>query len=300
MKQKIYVIVGPTASGKTDYSINLAKEISGEIISADSRQVYTELNFGSGKVTKEEMQNIRHYCLDLESVKSLIENNGENKMNVEKWRQPAAAAISKILSQNKTPILVGGTMHWIDALIYGKVFSEVKPNLTLREELEKYDIEILLNKLQSLDKDYYDKISENKSDTKNKRRIIRAIEIATSNENNKIEEVKYTDVYKDFDTVWIGLKVDREILRQRIEKRLEKRWGDILKEVSSIVENFGEKIIGELIKLGLEYKYATLFITNQISEQEAKESIVNSSMKYARRQMTWWKRNSDIKWIEVI
>jgi tRNA dimethylallyltransferase len=297
--KKLYVIVGPTASGKTDYSIDLAKKIDGEIISADSRQVYTELNYGSGKVTEEEMQNIKHYGLDIASVQSLIENNAENKVNVEIWRKQARLTIKEILANNKTPIIVGGTMHWIDALIYGKEFSEVKPNQILRDELENFDIETLLAKLKSLDEDYYNKIIGNNSDAKNKRRIIRAIEIATANSDNKIEEVKYIDEFKDFEIVWVGLKVDRERLRVRVEKRLEKRWQNILTEVSDLIDKLGEKMGDELIKLGLEYKYATLYIRKEISEKDAKENIINSSMRYARRQMTWWKRNTEISWIEV-
>jgi tRNA dimethylallyltransferase len=297
--KKLYVIVGPTASGKTDYSIDLAKKIDGEIISADSRQVYTELNYGSGKITREEMQNIKHYGLNIASIQSLIENNGENKVNVETWRKEARLAIKEILDKNKTPIIVGGTMHWIDALVYGKEFSEVKPNQILRDELENFDTETLLAKLKALDEDYYNKIVNNNSDARNKRRIIRAIEIATANSNNKIEEVRYTDEFKDFEIVWVGLKVDRERLRVRIERRLEKRWENILEEVKNIIKNFDEKMGDELIKLGLEYKYATLYIRKEISEEEAKENIINSSMKYARRQMTWWKRNSEISWIEV-
>ena len=297
--KKLYVIVGPTASGKTDYSIDLAKKIDGEIISADSRQVYTELSYGSGKVTDEEMQNIKHYGLDIASIQSLIQNNGENKVNVETWRKEARLAIKNIIENNKTPIIVGGTMHWIDALVYGKEFSEVKPNQVLRDELEILDINMLLTKLKSLDEDYYNKIVNNNSDVRNKRRIIRAIEIATANSDNKIEEVRYTDEFKGFEIVWTGLKVNREILRARIEKRLEKRWENILIEVKDMLGKFGEDMGDELIKLGLEYKYATLCIRKEISEEEAKENIINSSMRYARRQMTWWKRNTEVGWIEV-
>ena len=295
--KKLYVIVGPTASGKTDYAIDLAKKIHGEIVSADSRQVYTELNHGSGKVSKEEMQNIKHYGLDIASIKTLTES--DDKVNVETWRKEARLAIQKIVTENKTPIIVGGTMHWIDALIYGKEFSEVKPDQKLRSLLEEFDIETLLAKLKVLDENYYNKIIINNSDAKNKRRIIRAIEIATANSDNKIEEVRYTDEFKGFEIVWTGLKVNREILRARIEKRLEKRWENILIEVKDMLGKFGEDMGDELIKLGLEYKYATLCIRKEISEEEAKENIINSSMRYARRQMTWWKRNTEVGWIEV-
>ena len=169
----------------------------------------------------------------------------------------------------------------------------------LRDELEILDINMLLTKLKSLDEDYYNKIVNNNSDARNKRRIIRAIEIATANSDNKIEEVRYTDEFKGFEIVWTGLKVNREILRARIEKRLEKRWENILIEVKDMLGKFGEDMGDELIKLGLEYKYATLCIRKEISEEEAKENIINSSMRYARRQMTWWKRNTEVGWIEV-
>lgn len=297
--KKIYVIVGPTSSGKTDYAINLAKEINGEIISADSRQVYTELNYGSGKVKKEEMQNIKHYGLDIASVSSLIENDGENKVNVETWRNEARLATKQILEDNKTPIVVGGTMHWIDTLIFGKEFSEIKPNHALRKELETFEISELLLKLKMLDEGYYNKILLNESDSKNKRRIIRALEISTASTDKKIQEIKYTDEFKDFEVIWIGLKIDKDILRKRIEKRLENRWENILLEVKSIIGEFGQDMENELIKLGLEYKYATLYIQNKLNEKEAKESIINDSMKYARRQMSWWKRNQNINWIQV-
>ncbi len=295
--KKLYVIVGPTGSGKTDYAIDLAKKIDGEIVSADSRQVYTELTHGSGKVSKEEMQNIKHYGLDIASIKTLTES--DDKVNVETWRKEARLAIGKIVANGKTPIIVGGTMHWIDALIYGKEFSMVKPNPELRKELEELGIETLLTKIKALDEEYYTKIINNPSDSKNKRRLIRAVEIASSNSDNKIKEVAYTDEWREFEIIWIGLKVDREILKTRIENRLEKRWGSILKEVKDIIDNFGEDMAGELIKLGLEYKYSTLYVRGEVSEKDAKESIVNSSMRYARRQISWWKRNDEIGWIEV-
>jgi tRNA dimethylallyltransferase len=277
-KIKIIAIVGPTASGKTDLSIKIAKYIDGEIISADSRQMYKELTHGSGKILESEKENITHYCLDIFSI-------FDGQKSVTDWRNAAQDAIDIITSKNKTPIVVGGTMHFIDTLLFNKQFSNVLPNENLRNELQNKSCEELVKLLEKLDSTFSEKI-----DKKNKVRLVRAIEIAT-----EIGSVPPVSENSDkYNIIWLGILPDAKILRERIDLRLEKRWNSILEEVRDLLN---KKINPELlISLGLEYKYSTLFLQNKISENEAKQEIKLKSWQYAKRQMTWWKRNKNIKW----
>src|SRR3989344_1677449 len=189
-KPKIIVILGQTASGKSELAVKLAKKINGEIISADSRQVYKGLNIGSGKITKKEMRGIRHHLLDV--------TNPKRTFTVSQYQKLAKKAIQKILNKGKTPIICGGTGLYIDALIYDYYLPEVAPQLKLRKKLEKLSTEELFKKLQKLDFHRAKNIDKN-----NRRRLIRALEIVliTGKTVPKLKERE-----SGFDVLKIGIK----------------------------------------------------------------------------------------------
>lgn len=277
-KKKVIAIVGPTASGKTDLSIQIAKLIDGEIISADSRQMYVELTHGSGKILEIEKENTPHYSLDIFSI-------FEGQKSISDWLRNARDALSIIFNKGKTPIVVGGTMHFIDALLFDKEFSGAEPNSELRQELESKTCDELVQILENLDKEFLEKV-----DKKNKVRLIRAIEIAS-----KVGYVPPISQNKSkYRIIWIGIRPDASMLRSRIDTRLEKRWQYILEEVKGLIQN---NVDVELLKkLGLEYRYAALFLNKEINEEQAKQELKLKIWQYAKRQMTWWKKNKAIKW----
>ena len=194
-KQKIITIVGPTASGKTGLSIELAKRHSGEVISADSRQVYKDLDIGTEKVTEHEMQGIPHYCIDIASPKRAF--------SVEQWRRHAQVAVEKIHKHGNLPIVAGGTGFYVDSLIYNYSFPVVKPNTKLRKELSSKSTEELFEALQRLDPRRALTIEQ-----KNPRRLIRAIEIAV--ELGKVPSLSKKK--SNFEATWIGIFPGLEVL----------------------------------------------------------------------------------------
>lgn len=275
---KILVIVGPTASGKTSLSIRLAKKFDGEIISADSRQVYTGLDIGSGKVTKREMSGIPHHMLDVA--------NPKRQMSVVRYQALAYKAIDGILSRGKLPIIVGGTGHYVDAITKGLIIPEVKPNTKLRMQLSKLTNAQMFKRLELLDSTRAKSI-----DRHNPRRLVRAIEIATA--LGKVPELIAKPRYSPS---VIGLKVESKKLKVKISQRLKQRMKmGMVKEVRDL-HNKRKISWKRLEQLGLEYKYVALYLQNKITKQEMLDKIQLESEKYAKRQMTWFKRDKDIKW----
>ncbi len=278
-KQKIIVIIGPTASGKTSLSIKLAKKYNGEVISADSRQVYKHLDIGTEKVTKSEMQGIPHYCIDIASPKRTF--------SVEQWRRHAEKAIQKISKKDKLPIIAGGTAFYIDSLVYGSQFPTVKPNPKLRRKLEKKTPEKLLAILKKLDSKRARTIEQ-----KNPRRLMRAIEIAT--ELGRVPTLKKQK--EKYDVVWIGINPGLDELMKKITKRLNATFGKgLVAETKKVHEELGLswKRINEL---GLEYRIVGKYLRKEINKEEMLEEIIRELRKYAKRQMTWMKKNKKIKW----
>lgn len=268
---KIIVICGPTATGKSDYAVSLAKKINGEIISADSRQVYKGLDIGSGKITKKEMQNVPHHMLDIASPKRIY--------TVAQYKKYGTLAIKKIISKGKIPIIVGGTGLYIDALIYDTSFPEVKPNKKLREQLSKKTLEELQNILKKLDKKRYSSI-----DNQNAVRLIRAIEIASHLGN--VPEQKRKNIY---DVKWIYLDYPDDVLKERINQRLEKRFKQgMIKEVEGLRKN--GLSFKRLEALGLEYRYIALYLQNKLSKSEMVDQLEKAIWQYVKRQRTWFKK----------
>lgn len=275
-KPKIIVVCGPTSTGKSDYAVHLAKQINGEIISADSRQVYIGMDIGSGKITTKEMRGIPHYMLDVASPKRTF--------SVAQFKKQGGACIKKILKKGKTPIICGGTGFYIDALL-GLELPEVKPNPTLRKKLEKQDTLSLSILLKQLDPKRYKTI-----DTKNKVRLIRAIEIATA-----LGAVPKVIKKTPYNVSWIGLDMDDATLQNRIDLRLQKRLKQgMIKEVEKLhAAGISWK---RLESFGLEYMYCALYLQKKITKQELIDGIKTASWHYVKRQRTWFKKNSCVVW----
>lgn len=276
---KILVIVGPTSSGKTSLSIELAKKFNGEVISADSRQVYKGMDLGTGKVTKKEMQGIKHYLLDVVSPNT--------QFNADKFVKLGEKAIKEILKKGKLPIICGGTGFWIDALLYGLPES-VAPDWKLRHKLEKLSAEELLNKLKKVWPERAVKI-----DPQNKRRLIRALEMALQGIKPELSKSKISK----YDILKLGVLRDKAELRQRIHNRLLLR---VKQGMIQEVANLHKKGVSwrRLDDFGLEYRFISRYLRGVIkTKQEMLDLLETASIQYAKRQGTWFKRDKDINWV---
>ena len=277
MKQKLLIIVGPTASGKSALAVSLARRFNGEVVSADSRQVYKGLDIGAAKVTKREMDGIRHYLLD--------EVTPHRIFTAQDFVNRAQIAIKNINKHGKLPIVAGGTGFYIDALTNRISLSNIPPNLTLRSRLEKKTTAQLFTLLRKRDPHRAKKI-----EPLNKRRIIRALEIATARPRPMIGLRN-----QSFDAFWIGLRLPNENLQKKICARAagQVRRG-LMREVKKLRES---RISLKRIRgLGFEYSLALDHADGKISKQLLLDSLATKTWQYARRQITYWRRNPSIKW----
>lgn len=279
MSNKIIVILGPTASGKSALSVKIAKKRNGEIISADSRQVYKGLNIGTGKITKKEMRGVPHYCLDIVSPKKIF--------TVADFKKYAEKAIETIFAKNKTPIIVGGTGLYIQAVVDNIVLPEVKPDWKLRKKLEKKTTEKMFAMLKKLDPERAETI-----DAKNPRRLIRAIEIAKS--LGKVPNLEASP--PSWEMVQIGIKLSDDKLKENINKRLVYRLKKGMIAEAKKLHSLGLSW-KRMNELGLEYRYMAKFLKGEISKKEMTEKLKTEIWRYAKRQMTWFKKDRRIKWI---
>ena len=279
-KPKIIVILGQTATGKSDFAVEVAKKINGEIISADSRQVYKGMNLGTGKVTKKEMGGIPHFMLDVISPKN-------KTFSASQFQKMANKKIKEILDKKNIPIVCGGTGYYIDSLINSLPFPEVLPNKKLRRELETKDATELFGILKKIDKNRAKNI-----DAKNKVRLIRAIEIAQ--ELGEVPKLKKTK--KEFETIKIGLAFPDNELKRRIYERLIKR---IEKGMIKEVEKLHESGVSwkKLESFGLEYRYVSFYLQKKMTKEEMIEKLFSAIWHFAKRQKTWWKKDKEIIWI---
>ena len=282
-KPKIIVVLGPTASGKSDLGVLLAKKFNGEVISADSRQGYKGLDIGTGKITAREMRGVPHHLLDVATPSTVF--------SATRYQKLGKAAISKILKKGKMPIIVGGTGLYIDSLIYNYPLPSVKPNPKLRKELEKISTEELFNRLKKLDPQRALNI-----DRKNPRRLIRALEIFSEQPIPSYDSVLRKESPYE---VWkIGIRKDSGALKALIHKRLEKRIRQgLVKEVEKLLKN---KLVTHkrLEELGLEYRYVSRYLRGEINKKEMMDQLELEINKYAKRQMTLFKRDKEIHLIE--
>lgn len=278
---KVIAVVGPTASGKSDLAVEIARAIGGEVVSADSRQVYAGLDIGSGKITKKEMRGVPHHMLSIMSP--------SRTCTVSLYQKKARGIVSHILKSGGIPVVCGGTGQYVDALLYDTRFPAVKPDMTLRKKLERNDTETLFKLLRKKDPSRAKNI-----DPHNRRRLIRALEIADSMGTSPPPNPSPHPLYQ---TLFIGINPHREILYGRIRRRLTKRIREGMLEE---VRNLHERGVSwkRLEDFGLEYRYASLFLRGKITKKEFTEQLFSEIKKYSKRQMTWFKRNTDIHWIE--
>ncbi len=281
MKDKLLVILGPTASGKSALAVFLAKKFNGEIISADSRQVYKGLNIATGKITKKEMQGVKHHLLDVCNPKKVF--------NVSDFKKLAEKSIVDILKRNKLPIICGGTGFYIDSIVRNQILPEVKSDKILRKQLNKLSVEKLFSILLKLDKRRAESI-----DKKNKVRLIRAIEIAKV--LGKVPEIK-SDLI-DENILEIGIQIDKEKLKDNIKKRTEERFKKGITKEAKMIKDSGISY-KRMRNLGLEYRYLADFLQNKIDKKRLFELIEQGDLQYAKRQMTWFKRDQNIKWFGI-
>ena len=290
--QKLIVILGQTATGKSDFAVEIAKLIGGEIISADSRQVYKGLDIGSGKITKKEMRGVPHHLLDVASP--------SRTFSVADFKKKSELAIKQIVKNEKVPIICGGTGFYIDSLVSGQTLPEVAPDKKLRATLEKKSAEELFKILKKLDSKRAKDIDKN-----NPVRIIRAIEIATA--IGKVPKLSKNIKAQKYDIIYIGLTLPDEILKEKICIRLLARIkSDMIKEVENLHKNgLSWKRLNDL---GLEYRYVGGYIQsgeyikndeiNTVLTQDWVQKLNSEIWHYAKRQKTWFKRNKDIIWID--
>ena len=318
MNNKIIIILGPTASGKSSAAIKLAKKFGGEIISADSRQIYRGLDIGAGKIASDfsapkskiktrnaklrfknkklspyYSQGIAHHMIDIASPRT--------DYNAAKFKKKAEKIIQDILKRNKLPIICGGSGFWIKAVVDDVQFPEVKPNKALRKKLEKLSAEKLFKKLKKLD------LARAKTiDSKNKVRLIRAIEICETLGKvprlrlKKLRKIKGTSFHdrEKMSFLQIGIKHPKKVLRERIRKNISKRFKQgMIAEVEKLHKD--KKLSWKKIQsFGLAYYWIPLYLQNKISRKELAEKIYLAEKNYAKRQMTWFQKDKRIKWLE--
>ncbi len=281
MNKKIVVILGPTASGKSEMAVKIAKKFNGEIISADSRQVYRGMDIGTGKITKKEMQGIPHYLLDVTSPK--------RRFSVVQYRKLAIIAIDKIFRNARVPILCGGTGFYIQAVVDGIVIPEVKPDWRLRLSLEQLKTQELFERLKKLDSKRAKTIDKN-----NRRRLIRALEIIIKTKK-PVPALKKNPL--PYPVLMIGIKKEKEELKKIIEKRFFK-WlkQGLIKEIKKL------KKLGlswkKIEDFGIHYRIIAQYLEKEINYKEMIENSIIELQNYAKRQMTWFKRDNRILWIK--
>jgi tRNA dimethylallyltransferase len=284
--QPIIVILGPTATGKSDLAVALAKKYNGEIISADSRQIYKGMDIGSGKISAKEMHGVPHYVLDVVSPRT--------SYSVVKFQNAAQRAIRDIAKRGKLPIIVGGTGFWIDALVLNQHFPDVKPHKELRAKLAGLPAAKLLAKLQKLDPERAATIA----DPQNPVRLIRAIEIATAEKKHKKLEAPKPIAKISYDPLFIGLDLPDGQLRLNIAKRLTKRLkqGMANEALALYAAGLSWK---RMESFGLEYRAMVHLLRDAKPLEEIEQRLNFDIWHYAKRQRSWFRRNKQIHWIDA-
>ncbi|MEI6042419.1 MAG: tRNA (adenosine(37)-N6)-dimethylallyltransferase MiaA [bacterium] len=282
--EKAIVVYGPTATGKSDLAVLLAKKFNGEIISADSRQVYKGLDLGTGKITKKEMQGVPHYMLDVINPKKIY--------TADKFAKQALKIANDIISRGKVPIICGGTGMYIDALVNGVEFPNVEPDFELRKKLSTETTENLYNKLIKLDQNRADQLKNDGGGQFNKVRIIRAIEIAL-----KLGAVPPLKNKENFEAVFIGLDFDDDTLKERILLRIKSRMKKgMLAEARNLHEN--GLSYKRMRALGLEYRHLADLLEDKISKLDFEKLLAQDIWHFVKRQRTWFKKREETIWIK--
>ena len=279
MNNRVIAVVGATASGKTSYAIELAKKINGEIISADSRLVYKGMDIGTAKPTIDEMQEIPHYMIDVVEP--------EYNYSVGLYVKEAKKHITDIISRGKVPIVVGGTGLYFRVLLENYDLPDVKPDYELRKELSSYAYEELLEMLTKLDEKAANSVEKN-----DKKKLIRYIEIIklAGKPLDLVRGVKE----KEFNVEWVGLNFPREILYDRINKRVDLMIEQgLIDETKKLLQKHG-RISNITDTIG--YREVLSYLDGELSLDEAKDKLKQNTRNYAKRQLTWFRKNEQINW----
>ena len=288
-KPKVIVIVGPTASGKTTLSIEVAKKVNGEVVSADSMQIYKDMNIGTAKVTKEEADGIKHYLVDCVSP--------DERYTVSDFKKDAEEAIEEILNKGKTPIVVGGTGLYVNSLIYGIEYQDMefdedyRNSLMKKAETEEGILE-LWDEANRIDPEAMEKISKN-----DKKRITRVLEIfhATGKTKTEQEELSRKNEVK-YDYKVFALSMDREKLYERINLRVDLMIEQgLVQEVRDLLDKYDKF---PTAMQGLGYKEVKEYFDGILTYEEMIDKIKQESRHYAKRQLTWFRRNKEIVWLD--
>lgn len=271
-KQKIIIILGPTASGKSSLAVAIAKKFNGEVISADSRQIYQELNIGSNKTTSEEQAGIKHYLLDI--IKP------DQDYSLHDWQHAAFQTITQINNQHKLPIICGGTGLYLSSILQN--YQLPKTDLALRKELEKHSLEQLIKQLEISDPEILTTI-----DTSNKVRVLRALEYVLAFKESLATNQKQADC--PFDYLVFGIDPEREVLYKKIDQRVDQMLDlGLVAEVKNIYAKYQDKNLAALSGIG--YKEIIQYLDGLTNLVDATELIKKNTRHYAKRQMTWFRR----------
>lgn len=287
-KIPLVILTGPTAVGKTNLSIQLAKKMNMEIISADSMQIYKYMDVGSAKVTEDEMNGVKHYLID--------EVTPDYSFSVSEFQERANDYINQIVKKGKLPLVTGGTGLYLNSLIYNMDFAKSDADNELREmlrvELEENGIDYMYEKLKSLDEEAANRIHKN-----NTKRVIRAIEVCMSGKkmSDFSNDLKLNEKYEP---IIVVLNRDREHLYRRINKRVDIMISQGLEDEVKTLLNMGYS--SDLVSMqGIGYKEIIKYLNNEYTYEEAIEIIKRDSRRYAKRQLTWFRRYENAKWFDL-
>lgn len=283
-KIQVIAVVGPTSSGKSALGVYLAQKLGGEIISADSRQVYKGLDVGTGKITESEMRGIPHHLLNVVSPKK--------QFSADDFVRFAAKKIAEIRRRHKVPVVVGGTGFYVDALLGRLTLPDVAPDPKLRARLEKKSPQELLVMLKRLDPRRAKTI-----EPKHKRRLIRAIEIAKALGASPPAGGPLPSSENKYEVLWLGLNPPPQKLKKNIRIRLFVRIREGMIAEAKKLHQAGLSY-KRMEELGLEYRFLSHFLQKRLRRQEFESGLERAIQKYAKRQMRWFKRNKDIRWIK--
>ena len=277
MRGKLIAVMGTNASGKSGLGIELAARYGGEVVSADSRQVFRGLDLGSGKITPEEAKGVPHHLID-------VCEPGES-FSMADLQRLAYAAIDDILTRGKIPFLVGGTGLYVDAVIDGYELSEIEPDLELRAHLETFETPVLYAMLK-------EKLPDTQIDPKNRNRVMRALERLAADDYHPGRRSPRYQVLK------LGVTWPREILKQRIDERLERRLNQgMIDEVKGLMD--AEVSTEFLTKLGLEYRYITEYLLGKWTYDQMLDELARAIKRFAKRQMTWFRKEENLHWLDM-
>ncbi|MCL6634124.1 MAG: tRNA (adenosine(37)-N6)-dimethylallyltransferase MiaA [Alicyclobacillus herbarius] len=285
----VLCIVGPTATGKSDLAVRVAREVDGEVVSADSMQVYRHMDVGTAKLTREEMQGVPHHLIDVV--------NPDEVFTVAEWKQRAERAIVEILERGRLPLLVGGTGLYIRAITDDLNFAERDETGRIREKwqryLEEHGQEALYAVLQERDEDTAARLHPN--DT---RRVIRALEVSETRERPWSETYDFRVREGRFETVQFGLTMTREVLYRRVEARVDKMLEQgLVAEVKKLLEHGLRPDLTSLQAIG--YKELVAFLRGDLSYEEAVAQIKRNTRRFVKRQLSWFRRDPRVIWLRV-